>query len=518
LDPVPGDTLQLDFQAVRPWFSGPQAVSKLFSFQSVTCRVYRLDKVIHPFLLGLILRFLSRGKCLLEDETGQQKEVTLGFLAAGFAAFLRDWLDQFDVIGQVWRALSPLQVSPARPAPKLDLSKTPFYLRMDLLFGLKSGGSVGHIAGVLNNLDSFTGKPIFLTSDPMPTVRKDLETWVVEAGKRFWDFREIQAFAYNETFLKEVLETAKKEPVAFLYQRYSLHHYAGLQAARTLGVPLVLEYNGSEIWASRNWGKPVGHEKLSLEVEDLNLRAADLVAVVSEPLKEELLSRGVKENRILVNPNGVEPEKYSPQIPGEPVRKKYGLEGKTVVGFIGTFGRWHGAEALVEAFGRLLQKAPQLRQTARLLMVGDGNTMPQVKEAIAKHGLSDLCVLTGLVPQVEGPAHLAACDILASPTVPNRDGSKFFGSPTKLFEYMAMGKGIVASDLDQIGQILKHDETAWLVKPGEVESLAEGLRVLLEDPARRLRLGEAARKEVTEKYTWKEHTRRIIEKLKEVCA
>ena len=60
---------------------------------------------------------------------------------------------------------------------------------------------------------------------------------------------------------------------------------------------------------------------------------------------------------------------------------------------------------------------------------------------------SRIAVLTGLVPQEDGPEHLAACDILASPHVPNADGTPFFGSPTKLFEYMAMGKGIVASNL-----------------------------------------------------------------------
>jgi glycosyltransferase involved in cell wall biosynthesis len=80
---------------------------------------------------------------------------------------------------------------------------------------------------------------------------------------------------------------------------------------------------------------------------------------------------------------------------------------------------------------------------------------------------------------------------------------------------MAMGKGIVASDLDQIGEVLKHDHTAWLVKPGDIESLMEGVKVLIDDTVRRKRLGQAARNEVVAKYTWKEHTRKIIEKLKE---
>ncbi|HSB33189.1 MAG TPA: glycosyltransferase, partial [Nitrospirota bacterium] len=128
------------------------------------------------------------------------------------------------------------------------------------------------------------------------------------------------------------------------------------------------------------------------------------------------------------------------------------------------------------------------------------------------------CVLTGRIPQEEGPAHLAACDILASPHVPNPDGTPFFGSPTKLFEYMAMGKGIVASDLDQIGEILKHEKTAWMVRPGDPESLMLGMKMLVDHPELRDRLGKAAREEVVAKYTWKEHTRKIIERLQDVLA
>jgi glycosyltransferase involved in cell wall biosynthesis len=68
-----------------------------------------------------------------------------------------------------------------------------------------------------------------------------------------------------------------------------------------------------------------------------------------------------------------------------------------------------------------------------------------------------------------------------------------------------------------IGEVLKHDHTAWLVKPGDVESLMDGLKILIDDEHRRDRLGKAARQEVVAKYTWREHKRKIIEKLKERC-
>jgi glycosyltransferase involved in cell wall biosynthesis len=163
----------------------------------------------------------------------------------------------------------------------------------------------------------------------------------------------------------------------------------------------------------------------------------------------------------------------------------------------------------------LLQRYPEYRRLVTLFMIGDGMTMPLVKRNIDKYAIKENCVLTGLIPQEEGPMYLAASDVLVASHKPNPDGTPFFGSPTKLFEYMAMGKGIVASNLNQIGEVLKHDQTAWLVKPGDVEALIEGMKVLIDDTEKRKRLGRAARNEVVAKYTWKEHTRKIIEKLKE---
>jgi Glycosyltransferase len=78
---------------------------------------------------------------------------------------------------------------------------------------------------------------------------------------------------------------------------------------------------------------------------------------------------------------------------------------------------------------------------------------------------------------------------------------------------MAMGKAIVASDLDQIGDVLRHGETAWMVPPADVGALAEGMARLIDDPVLRAKLGEAARREVVARYTWREHVQRTLDAL-----
>jgi glycosyltransferase involved in cell wall biosynthesis len=380
-----------------------------------------------------------------------------------------------------------------------------------------AGGSVGHVAGVANNLAP-AYSPALLTTFDVPTVDPAVERWIVPLPTTLREAPSLRALALNLAFARGVRPRLERGALALVYQRNEVDSYAGLRLARRHGAPFVLEYNGSELWVSEHWGPGrVAHAGLSRRIERLCLSCADVVVVVSQPLRDELLARGVEARRILVNPNGVDPDRYSPAVDGGAVRARLGLEGRTVLGFIGTFGAWHGAEVLVEAYARLLARAPDLRATARLLMIGDGLRMPAVRALVARERLEDAVVLTGLVPQAEGPAHLAACDVLVAPHVPNPDGSRFFGSPTKLFEYMAMGRGIVASRLEQLGEVLEHERTAWLAPPGDVDALADGLRRLVVDPALRARLGRAARARAVERHTWAEHTRRIVEALAGVC-
>jgi glycosyltransferase involved in cell wall biosynthesis len=401
----------------------------------------------------------------------------------------------------------------AQPRRALDLRRRPVYLRTDLSFGLRAGGSVGHIAGVFNHLAAFGGAPVMLTTDVIPTVDAALEVHTVAPGEAFWEYPELPSLVLNHQFARAAATLIDPQP-SFVYQRYSLNNFAGARLAVQRRVPFVLEYNGSEIWMSRHWGTPLEHEALSAQIEMANLQIADLIVVVSQPMADELIARGVPAAKILVNPNGVEPDLYSPSIDGAAIRDRHQLHGKTVIGFIGTFGPWHGAEVLAQAFGRLIAAHPPYRSSVRLLMIGDGVKMGEVTAAIAAGDLRDLVVLTGIVPQADGPQYLAACDVLASPHVPNPDGSPFFGSPTKLFEYMAMGKGIVASDLDQVGEILEHGRAARMVKPGSVDDLVDGLRELIERPDERARLGAEARRIAVERHTWREHTRRIVDALR----
>lgn len=510
------ETKVISFVELKRWVLSGAILKELFRYSDVEMRTYLYPTLGRLLPTALTLRFLTLRRCVITDEEGFVQKIGFWFLVGLTWAFVRDMIGK----RAVERTLANRAATLDTPPPKcvLDLSGTPVYLRTDFAFGIISGGSLGHIAGVLNNLENYGGHPIFVTSDGISTVAPEVESHVVRPDARYRDLGEMWLASYNQPLSIATRDLIGDRRLSLVYQRYSLDNFVGLELARERGVPFVLEYNGSEVWIARNWGRPLKYEVLAEQIEMANLRGADLVVVVSKAMRDELVARGIDGDKILVNPNGVDPAVYSPDVDGSAVRANLGLDERIVIGFIGTFGRWHGAEVLAEAFGLLLNTHPELRDRVRLLMIGDGVTMPEVHGAIERYGIADEVVLTGLVPQEQGPAHLAACDILASPHVPNPDGTPFFGSPTKLFEYMAMGKGIVASDLDQIGEVLEHDRTAWMVKPGSAEDLAAGLLILIENAELRTRLGAAARVVAATKYTWLEHTRRIVDALKERCS
>jgi glycosyltransferase involved in cell wall biosynthesis len=496
---------------------GPSMLSHLLRYDEARILTHRLETIGRPLKLAMFLRLISRGALIVEDEQQRRRVLSLGLIARWVWQAVREPF-QKDALLSAMAAESAAIAARARAGRPLDLSKRPLYLRTDLSFGLRAGGSVGHTAGVINHLADFGGAPLMLSTDLVPTVDPAIEVVTVAPSEAFWEYPELPSLVMNRRFDEVAAAATKHQPLSFVYQRYSLNNFSGARLAVERGIPFVLEYNGSEIWMSRNWGSPLQYERLSEEIEGTNLQVADVIVVVSQPMADELTARGVDAAKVLVNPNGVEPERYSPSIDGSAIRAHYGLQGKTVIGFIGTFGPWHGAEVLARAFAVLMQRYPPYRDSVRLLMIGDGVKMPQVTEALAQGGVTDLAVLTGVVAQSDGPTYLAASDILASPHVANADGTPFFGSPTKLFEYMAMGKAIVASDLNQVGEILEHGRAARMTVPGDVESLVEGLRDLIEHPARRAELGAVARRFAVERHSWHEHTRRIIEKLRERVA
>lgn len=395
------------------------------------------------------------------------------------------------------------------------------YIRTVYWFGLTSGGSVGHTAGVINALyDNCTLNVV--SNDKLCGVKNPIDIIKPFLGKLL--LPEYNELIYN-FIIKKKLRTYL-DGVDFIYQRYSGFSFVGCMLAKRENKKFVLEFNSSDVWKLKNWSqennvfvrifkmlmKRVFLLPIAYIVENYNLNNADLIVVISDVLKEQLVKRGFSENRILVNPNGVDQKIYYPERDGASTRNKLNIRNTDIVlGFIGTFSQWHGVIEMANAIVSYCKKYPT--DNVKFMFVGEGKLLGKTKSIIKGGNVSDKVIFTGPVPQEGGPDYLAACDILLSPNTPT-DGKSFFGSPTKLFEYMAMSKGIIASNINQLGEILTNEETALLTEPGNVDQIVVAMNKLINDKELRERLGKKAREVVVADYTWDIHVKRIINRIK----
>ena len=147
------------------------------------------------------------------------------------------------------------------------------------------------------------------------------------------------------------------------------------------------------------------------------------------------------------------------------------------------------------------------------MLIGNGPLHAELQANLSAFETPGEVIFTGAIPHDQVPTYLDAADILVSPHVAMPDGKPFFGSPTKLFEYMAMSKAIIASNLDQLAQVLKHEQTALLITPGNSKELENAIVRLANNPELRLSLGRAARAVAIAKHTWQENASRVLSRV-----
>jgi glycosyltransferase involved in cell wall biosynthesis len=473
------------------------------------------DKSFSYILKGLLIFICAKDKYFIDNQGKKETFSFLKFLFIDTPLFILELIFDLLLVLVSWLVLFVFSLFSAKkrlPRSLRSLAMTEkkiIYLRTDNFRGLQEGGSFTHFRGVVKGFYELGYKIQYIGSGEINVDKINFDKFIIPYPKSF-SLPEIPEIYYNWRFIPKALKILKKQKPLFIYQRHSIFNACGAILSQLTGIPLILEYNGSEPWIRKKWGGLLIFKKLCYFMENFSLKRAKIITVVSKPMKEELIKRGLPEGKILVNYNGVDIEEFNPNIDGSIIRKKYNLNNEIVIGAVSTFGVWHGMPVLAQAVKSIVNSILNTQYSIHFLFIGDGVQRPECERIIKENGVEDYVTFIGIVPYQEIPQYLAACDILVSPHVPNPDGTSFFGSPTKLFEYMAMGKGIVASNLAQIGEILEHKQTAWLIKPGETNDLVYGIIELIKNEKLRNTLGRNAREKVVKKYTWQQNVQNLL--------
>jgi PEP-CTERM/exosortase A-associated glycosyltransferase len=267
---------------------------------------------------------------------------------------------------------------------------------------------------------------------------------------------------------------------------------------RKTGLPLVYEIHA--FWEDAavdhgTYAEDSWQYRLTNRLERWACRKVDQVAVLCRGLKTELIERGVPSEKLTVVFNGVNLEDFQTRGPDLEYIKAWNLEGKQVIGFIGSFFRYEGLDLLVEALAHMITKRPNLA----LLLVGGERMETKLKEQIQRLGLGKDVIMPGRIPHERIPGVYALVDILVYPRYSIRLTELV--TPLKPFEAMAMGKAVVASDVGGHREIIEHGKTGLLFAAGNISALSETLGLLLDEPALRDSLATRASNWVRE-HTW----------------
>jgi glycosyltransferase involved in cell wall biosynthesis len=295
-----------------------------------------------------------------------------------------------------------------------------------------------------------------------------------------------------------------------IHERYNLLALGGAWASKRLGIPFVLEVNADLLEQRKFKGIPEkGLRRLfAVWATRVCFKAAAKIICISTDLKDHLHRQwNIEEHKLAVLPCAADIEAFGSNHKAELVRRGLGLTTEPVVMWVGGFYPWHDLDLLLESFTLVLQKQPR----ARLVLVGEGQTRTAVEQRVRRNGLQHAVIMTGAIAHTTVPDMVSIAEVAVVPAAPVSASRGGTGTPLKLFEYMAAGKAIVATAQNQAAEVIQDGLNGLLVEAGDVNRFAQAILTLLSDPVERVRLGQNARQQAIELYSWEQYTRRLEE-------
>jgi glycosyltransferase involved in cell wall biosynthesis len=309
---------------------------------------------------------------------------------------------------------------------------------------------------------------------------------------------ELLELAYSIPAYRRLAALARQHQPDVIYERYNLYLLSGVWLHRRLKLPMLLEVNSPLAEERARYGG-LAFPGLARRIEAWTWRGADRVLPVTEVLAGYVRAVGVADNHIQVIPNGINQAHFDAAPDCAAAKALLGLEGRTVLGFTGFVRDWHGIDRVIDWMAKR-----SADERTHLLVVGDGPVRDDLEAQAKRLGIADRVTFTGLVHRDRVPEMVAAFDIALQPAVTH------YASPLKLFEYLALGKAVVAPREPNLMEVLTDGDNALLFDGKTPGAFETALDRLVSDAELRARLGEGARHSIVERrLTWTENARRV---------
>lgn len=270
--------------------------------------------------------------------------------------------------------------------------------------------------------------------------------------------------------------------------------------ARRAGARIVFDHHDltPELFRARFGGAHSLLHRLTLAVERLCFRVADVVLATNDSYREVALTRGKKRpEQVFVVRNGPDLRRFRPRDPDP------GLRGgkQHLIGYAGMMAPQDGVDHALRALASLAQR----RQDWHAIFAGEGESRPELMRLSGELGLLDRVQFVGWLDDEQMATLLCSCDVCLAPEpyTPLNDASTMI----KIAEYMAMSRPVVAYALRE-SRFAAGDAAAY-AQPDDVDSLAKRIDELLDDPERRARMGQIGRERVERELSW-EHSERSL--------
>lgn len=320
-------------------------------------------------------------------------------------------------------------------------------------------------------------------------------------SKSSWDWpllREIALMHQLERRLQAVIEEV--HPHVLHVHSPVLNAWPVLRLGKRLGIPVVYEVRAFWEDAAVDHGTTTEGSlryRLTRWFETWALRRANHVFTICEGLRSDIVARGIAASKVTVIANAVDIELFEPGgAPDVALKASLGLQGASVIGFIGSFYAYEGLDLLLDALPKILLKRPDVR----VLLVGGGPQDAALQAQVLRMGLADKVVFAGRVPHAQVQRYYDVLDVLVYPRHAMRLTELV--TPLKPLEAMAQGRVLVASDVGGHKELIRHGQTGMLFKAGSADALGEAVVNLLAAPAGWSALRQAGRRFVEEERSW----------------